>query len=205
MAYFDRTYLNIRDALALALAPGHFPVFTRSKNPNRLQGTRTGLTLQALAPFGVVDVPLWRPEDVPHGPDGYALKAPTVRDIAVAVRALRRCLQELKREWEAFCARRCFYVVSGRVQVKVIVHVHEMAAGLDGSCAFYPCKWIMNPGQAYPALARAVKAAGNDLGSETFERLLEIAASASAFDFYANESPEHRKARVDVLKTTISK
>ena len=53
MAYFDRTYLNIRDALALALAPGHFPVFTRSKNPNRLQGTRTGLTLQALAPFGV--------------------------------------------------------------------------------------------------------------------------------------------------------
>lgn len=205
MAYFDRTYRGIRDALELALVPGHFPVFTRSKNPNRLEGTRTGLTLQALAPFGVVDVPLWRPEDVPHGPDGYAFKAPTKRDIAVAIRALRRCLHELKKEWEAFCARRCFFVVSGGVQVKVIVHVPEMAAGLEGSCNFYPCKWIMNPGQAYSALARAVKAAGKDLGSDAFKTVVEIAASASALDFAANESPEHRKARVDVLKATIAK
>ena len=64
MTYFERTYAGLRESLERALAPGHFPVFTRAKNPNRLQGTRTGLTLDALTPYGAVDVSLWRPEDV---------------------------------------------------------------------------------------------------------------------------------------------
>jgi len=70
-----------------------------------LHGTRTGLTLDALKPYGAVDVSLWRPEDVPHGPHGYAPKPPKKKDIAIAVKAPNRCLAELNEEWDAFHAR----------------------------------------------------------------------------------------------------
>jgi len=111
-----------------ALTPGHFPVFTRAKNPNRSHGTRTGLTLDALKPSGAVDVSLWRPEDIPHGPHGYALKPPKKKDIAIAVKVLKRCLAELKEEWDAFRARGCLFVVCGNAQLKTLTRMPEMAA-----------------------------------------------------------------------------
>jgi len=172
----------------------------------------------------VVDVALWRPEDVPHGPDGYALKPPTARDVAVAVRVLRRCLEEMAEEWTSFRARGSRFVISGIAQLKVFLHIPEFAGCLNDSFVFHPCKWIMDPDKAYPVLGLAVKSVGKNIGAEDFKELVEIAASASAVDFYANESaehraariqsqldfaanesPQHRKARVDALKATISR
>jgi hypothetical protein len=224
MTYFERTYEGLRESLARALAPGHFPVFTRAKNPNRLHGTRTGLTLDALSPYGAVDVSLWRPEDVPHGSQGYALKPPTKKAIKIAVKALKRCLAELKEEWDAFRARGGRFVICGNVQLKTLMRIPEMVPYLKDSFVFYPCKWIMSPDMAYAAVARAVNAAGKFMDLAKFTTLIETAASASALDFYANESEEHRaarihshfvfaanesaehrKARVDTLKATIAR
>ena len=223
MTYFERTYNGLRESLARALAPGHFPVFTRAKNPNRLHGTRTGLTLDALKPYGAVDVSLWRPEDVPHGRQGYALKPPTKKDIKIAVKALKRSLAELKEEWDAFRARGGLFVVCGIAQLKTLTHVPEMVPYLKDAFVFHPCKWIMGPAMAYSAVVRAVNAAGKCVVLAEFTKAIEIAASASALDFYANESEEHRaariqsaldfaanesaehrKARVDTLKSTIA-
>ena len=196
MAYFERTYEGLRESLKQALSPGHFPIFTRAKNPNHLEGTRTGLTLKSLASFGAVDVSLWRPEDVPHGPDGYALKRPTKRDVAVAIKALRRCLEELKEEWSSFRARGCHFVVCGNAQLQTLLHVPEIASDLKDSYVFYPCKWIMRPKNAYPVVARAIEAAGKFMDLEEFITVVELAASASALDYYANETEEHRTARI---------
>ena len=196
MTYFERTYNGLRESLARALAPGHFPVFTRAKNPNRLHGTRTGLTLDALKPYGAVDVSLWRPEDVPHGRQGYALKPPTKKDIKIAVKALKRSLAELEEEWDAFRARGGLFVVCGIAQLKTLTHVPEMVPYLKDAFVFYACKWIMGPAMAYSAVVRAVNAAGKRMVLAEFTKAIEIAASASALDFYANESEEHRAARI---------
>jgi hypothetical protein len=152
--------------------------------------------LDALSPYGAVDVSLWRPEDVPHGSQGYALKPPTKKAIKIAVKALKRCLAELKEEWDAFRARGGRFVICGNVQLKTLMRIPEMVPYLKDSFVFYPCKWIMSPDMAYAAVARAVNAAGKFMDLAKFTTLIETAASASALDFYANESEEHRAARI---------
>ena len=107
------------------------------------------------------------------------------------------------------------------------MRVPEMVPYLKDAFVFHPCKWIMGPAMAYSAVVRAVNAAGKRMVLAEFTKAIEIAASASALDFYANESEEHRaariqsaiqsaldfaanesaehrKARVDTLKSTIA-
>lgn len=205
--FLERTYRNLIGPLTLALSPRHFPVFTRARNPNRLVGTRTGLTLQALRPYGAVDVPLWHHDDVPHSRSGYAMRAPSSRDVWTAVAALRRCFQELSPEWEAFLASDRRFVAAGLSQLKPLEAFPEIRVRLKESFTFHPSKWITKPLGAFPAVERAVAAAGNSLALCAFQTLVEVSASMSALesalDFYANETEEHRRARIAKIKLAI--
>jgi len=206
--FLERTYRNLIGPLTLALSPGHFPVFTRAKNPNRLVGTRTGLTLQALRPYGAVDVPLWHHDDVPHSRSGYAKRSPSSDDVWTAIAALRRCFRELSPQCEAFFADGRRFVATGSAQLKVLKAFPEIQDRLKESFTFYPSVWIMKPLDAFPPVERAVAAAGNRLTLCAFQTLVEDAASASAstsrLDFYANETEEHRRARIANIKLAIA-
>ena len=194
--YLERTYRNLRPQLELALSPGHFPVFTRAKNPNRLHGTRTGLTLDLLATRGAVDVPLWHYDDVPHNKQGYAKKKPSKNDVKIATKALKRCLLELADAWKQFRDGGREFVVAGISQLRPLEKIPEFKGKLKDSFTFYPTKWILKPEAAFCAVERAVAAAGGELSFQCFKTLVEDAASMSARDFYANETEEHRAARI---------
>lgn len=194
--YLERTYRNLLGPLTLALSPGRFPVFTRGKNPNRLHGTRTGLTLALLSKYGAVDVALWHHDDVPHGPHGYAKKRPSVKDVKIATEALRRCLGDLSQAWQQFLSARRRFVATGDSQLRPLEAIPEIKALLSDAFTFYPNIWILKPAFSFRAVELAVVAAGKELLFDTFQRLVEDAASMSRLDFYANETAEHRAARI---------
>lgn len=202
MALSERTFSHILGPLSKALQPGHFPIFLRAKNPNRDDGTMTGLILQALEPYGAVEVSFMHQSDVPHGANGYALKQQTAEERKVCIEALTDSLEVLGKEWKAFVRRGQTFVTGGFDQKKVVDGV-ELLSGeaADRSFVFYPCKWLARPDHAFPAVERAIKNAGlTPMTADAFRVLVEDAASLSKIHYYANETDEHMAARIQKLR-----